>query len=84
MLEEQQYETEWEGLRLVIEQRPSHWQIFVYDVEACEILYTGAQNELEEAKREAITAAATSRFGPEHGLNIEILSEMLLWEPVPA
>jgi len=40
MAEVERQETEWEGLRLVIEQRPHHWQGFVYDPDECEVLYT--------------------------------------------
>jgi hypothetical protein len=39
MVDGQRQETEWEGLRLVIKERPTYWQVFVYDTEKCEVLY---------------------------------------------
>ena len=39
------YETEWEGMRLVIESRPEHFQVFVYNPDQCEVLYTAKNVE---------------------------------------
>ena len=77
---EERYQTEWEGLRLVVEERSGHWQAFVYDPEQCEVLYTAAQPELPQAKTAALEFAANQSFGPKHGLNVEILLRMLIWD----
>ena len=45
MINGQRYETEWEGLRLVIEARSDHWIAFVYDPIRCEVLYNSGTNE---------------------------------------
>jgi hypothetical protein len=39
----QVYETEWDGLRIVIEERPEHFQVFIYDPGECEVLYTPSE-----------------------------------------
>jgi len=45
--------TDWEGLRLVIEPYPDHWQVFVYDIEGCEVLHTEEQPIADAAKNAA-------------------------------
>jgi hypothetical protein len=40
MCDGQRYETEWDGLRIVIEERPKHFQVFIYDPGKCEVLHT--------------------------------------------
>jgi len=77
----QRYESEWEGLRLVIEKRPDHFQVFVYDPAECEVLYTCEQMSLDAAEFAAVNFAATARFGPGHDLKPQIIAAMLLWEP---
>lgn len=44
MSDGQRYETKWEGMRLVIDARPQHWQAFVYDIETCEVLTHGEKH----------------------------------------
>jgi len=78
----QRYETEWEGLRLVIEKRPDYWQVFVYDPAACEVLYTADRMNIDSAKFAAVEFAATARFGASHDLKPEIVAAMLVWKPV--
>jgi hypothetical protein len=39
----QRYETDWEGLRLVIDAHDTHGELFVYDSAACEVLYGACQ-----------------------------------------
>ena len=81
MAEGERLETEWEGLRLVVEKRPDHWQAFVYDPDTCEVLYTAERTTIDEAKFAALEFAAVHAFGPAHDLKLEILSQMLVWEP---
>jgi hypothetical protein len=76
------YETEWEGLRLVIEERPQHCQVFVYSLEECEVLYAAERISLDSAKFAAVEFAAVTRFGPQHDLKPEVVAAMLIWEPV--
>src|SRR5437016_4383295 len=66
------YETEWEGLRIVIEERPEYWQAFLYDPGPCEVLYTADRMNIDAAKLAAVEFAATARFGPSHDLKSEI------------
>ena len=80
MAEKQRYETEWEGLRLVIEQLPDHYQAFVYDPKECEVLYICKRARLDLAQFAAVEYAAAVRFGPDHSLKPEILSAMLGWD----
>jgi hypothetical protein len=80
----QRYETEWEGLRIVIEERPHHFQAFVYDPRECEVLYTAEWISLDAAKFAAIEFAAATRFGPLHNLKPEIIMAMLVWERMGA
>jgi len=74
------YETEWEGLRIVIEVRPKHFQVFVYDPGECEVLYTAERMSLDAAKLAAVDFVATAHFGPRHALKPEIVAAMLDWE----
>jgi hypothetical protein len=76
----QRYETEWERLRLVVESRPEYWQLFVYDTENCEVLHTAQRISPDIAKIAAVEFAAAYRFGPQHDLEPEIISEMLIWD----
>jgi hypothetical protein len=81
MAEVERQQTEWEGLRLVVEKRPDHWQAFVYDPDNCEVLYTAERPDADRAKFVALDFAAVYTFGPDHDLKLEVLTEMLLWEP---
>jgi hypothetical protein len=81
MAEVERQQTEWEGLRLVVEKRPDHWQAFVYDPDNCEVLYTAERPDAETAKLAVLDFAAVYTFGPAHDLKLEVLTEMLLWEP---
>jgi len=80
MGDERRHESEWEGLRIVIEERPKHFQVFVYDPGECEVLYTAERMILEAAKFAAVDFVATARFGPSHGLKPEIVAAMLVWQ----
>jgi hypothetical protein len=66
MAEGERHQTEWEGLRLVVEQHPEHWQLFIYDVEHCEVLYTAKRISCEAAKIAAVefAVAQTLRHRP--------------------
>ena len=70
----QRYETEWEGMRLVVEERPDQFQVFIYDPAECEVLYTAAYKSLDAAKFAAVDFTATARFGPRHDLRPEIIA----------
>lgn len=76
----QRYESEWEGLRLVVEARSDYWRAFVYDLSACEVLYTAERMTLDAAKFVAIEFVATAIFGGNHGLNPDVIAEMLVWK----
>ena len=76
----QRYETEWDGLRIVIEERPEHFQVFIYDPDKCEVTYTAERMSLDSAKFTAVDFVATARFGPSHGLKPEIVAAMLVWQ----
>jgi hypothetical protein len=80
MGDRQRCETEWEGLRLLIEERPNHFQMFIYDPDKCEVLYTAERMSLDAAKFAAVDFVATTQFGPSHGLKLEIVVAMLVWE----
>ena len=82
MADGQRSEAEWEGLLLVIEERPEHVQVFVYDSADCEVLYTAERMNTDAAKFAAVEFAASTRFGPSHDLKAEVVAAMLLWEPV--
>ena len=58
-------QTEWEGLRIVIERRPHHWQGFVYDPNRCEVLYTLERPDGKAVKLVALDFAAVHIFGPD-------------------
>ena len=77
-------ETVWEGLRLVVEERPEGglWQLFVYDVENCEVLHMANRTSCEDAKNAAVEFAVAHLYTPDHDLKPEVLSQMLLWEPI--
>ena len=76
----QRHETEWYGLRIVIDERPEHFQVFIFDPGECEVLYTAERISLDAAKSTAVDFVATARFGPSHGLKPEIVATMLVWE----
>jgi len=76
----QRYETEWDGLRIVIEERPKYFQVFIYDPIKCEVLCTSERMSLDAAKFAAVDFVATARFGRSHGLKPEIVAAMLVWE----
>ena len=81
MTEPEHLEAEWEGFRLVVEDRLEHWQAFVYDPKNCEVLYTASRMSLGLAKLAAVEFIASHVFGPGHGLNLETIAVMLVWEP---
>ena len=81
MVAEDHQETTWENLRLVVERRPEHWQVFVYDFENCEILHTAERPNAHAAKMASVEFAMAYTYGPGHHLNISDLAEMLVWEP---
>jgi hypothetical protein len=81
MADAERLETEWEGLRLVVDERLYHWQAFVYDPKVCEILYTAEWPDADGAKFAALNFAAVHTFGPDHGLILDLIVEMLVWEP---
>jgi hypothetical protein len=76
------YQTEWEGLRLVIEEYPEHFHTFVYDPVECEVLYTAERMDLDGAKIAAVDFAAATSLGPRHDLKADVIAAMLIWEPV--
>ena len=88
MPEPRRYQTEWERLRLVVEARPidtavpEHWQLFVYDVENCEVLHTAKRLTLDIAKIGAVEYAIGYRFGRRSDLEPGIISGMLEWKAV--
>jgi hypothetical protein len=79
--ESKRLESEWEGLKLVVEKRPLQWQGFVYDPEECEVLYTVERPDADTAKLAVLDFAAVHTFGPTHDLRLELLVQMLVWEP---
>ena len=80
MINGQRYQTEWDGLRLIIEARSDHWIVFVYDPIRCEVLYTAERMNPEAANSCAVEYAATNRFGPRHDLKPEVVAAMLFWD----
>ena len=64
----------------MIEERPEHLQLFIYDPDKCEVLYTAERMSLDAAKCAAVGFVATARFGPSHDLKPEIVVAMLVWE----
>ena len=79
----QQVESVWDGLRLVVEERPDggDWQLFVYDQENCEVLYMAQHISCETAKNAAVKFAVAHLYSTDHDLKPEVLSQMLVWEP---
>jgi hypothetical protein len=77
-------ESVWDGLRLVVEERPDGeaWQLFVYDVENCEVLHTAKRMYCETAKSAAAEFAVAHLYSTDHDLKPEVLSQMLVWEPI--
>jgi hypothetical protein len=76
----ERHQTEWEGLRLVVDQRPEYWQVFVYDVEHCEVLYTAQRISCEAAKIAAVEFAVAELYSTDHDLKPQVVSQMLDWE----
>jgi len=81
MAEGQRQQAEWQGLRLVVEARPTHWQVFVYDAKKCEVLHTEEQATADGAKCAALEVAVAYLYGPGSDLKPEVLAGMLEWEP---
>ena len=79
-MDDGRHETEWDGLRIVIEEHPNYFQVFIYDPAKCEVLYTAECMSLDAAKFAAVDFVATTRFGLSHGLKPEIVAAMLVWE----
>jgi hypothetical protein len=75
-------ESAWEGLRLVVEERPDggHWQLFVYDEDHCEVLYMAQRISCETAKSAAVEFAVAHLYSMDHDLKPEVMSQMLVWE----
>jgi hypothetical protein len=78
----ERYESEWEGMRLVIDARPDHWEVIVYDPTDCEVKYTAQRMTITSAKVAATDFVAITRFGTQHDLKAEVIAEMLVWERV--
>src|SRR5215472_5592297 len=57
----ERYETEWEGLRLVVEARREYWQVIVYDPADCEVVYSGVRMNITSAKFAATEFVAITR-----------------------
>ena len=62
MAEGQRQETEWDGLRIVIEEHSKHFQVFIYDPGRCEVLYVAERMSLDAAKFAAVDYVAAVRF----------------------
>ena len=75
------YQADWGNLRLMVEQYPEHWQVFVYDVPSCEVVHTAERAGIDAAKFAACKFAALNTFGPTHDFRPETLAAMLTWEP---
>jgi len=82
MVDCERYGVEFEGLRLVIESHPDHWQIFVYDVGNCEVLHTCQRISIYAAKYAAVEYAAVYRFGPRNDLEPDAIAATLAWETI--
>ena len=67
-------ESVWEGLRLVVEERPDggDWQLFVYDEENCEVLYMAQHISCETAKNAAVKFAVAHLYSTDHDLTAEL------------
>jgi hypothetical protein len=65
-------ESVWEGLRLVVEERPdgAAWQLFVYDVEKCEVLHTAKRMYCEAAKNGAVEFAVAHLYTTDQAIAI--------------
>ncbi|HXS95173.1 MAG TPA: hypothetical protein VN736_11245 [Candidatus Limnocylindrales bacterium] len=72
-------EADFDGLRLVLVSTAGHWQVFVYDVERCEVLHMAERSNLNSAKFAAVEYAAAHRFGPGNDLQPESIAEELPW-----
>ena len=56
--------------------------VFVYDPEACEVLYTAEHMSLDDAKFAAVEFTAATIFGAHHDLNPAVIVKMLVWGEV--
>ena len=74
------YRLVWENLRLTIEPHDEHWQAFVYDEKACEVLYRAQRMTAQVAKVSVVEFALSHLFGPAHGQDPEGIAERLPWE----
>ncbi|HXS97481.1 MAG TPA: hypothetical protein VN736_22940 [Candidatus Limnocylindrales bacterium] len=82
MRERHKLEADFEGLRLVVASDTVHWQVFVYDVENCEVLHACQRISIHAAKHAAVEFAAAYRFGPRNDLEPDAISTRLAWETV--
>ena len=73
-------EAAWEGLRLVVERCPSHYQAFIYDPAKVEVLYTCSRVRFDLAQFAAVEYAASVRFGFDHFLKLETVMQSIAWE----
>jgi hypothetical protein len=64
----------------VVEQRPDHWQVFIYDPKNCEVLYAAERLRADAGKIAAVEFALAHLHGPKNDLKPEEVSEMLVWE----
>jgi hypothetical protein len=71
--------TDWDGLRIVIEERPEHLQVSS-TIPANAKCSAAERVSLHAAKFAAVDFVATARFGPSHDLKPEIVAAMLVWE----
>jgi hypothetical protein len=62
----------WEHLRLEVQQCEGYWQGFVYDQNACLILYRAERLTEQGAKRSVVEFAIHHLFGPEGGSDPEV------------
>ena len=69
------------GMRLIVERCQEHFQAFVYDPDRCEVLHTAERMDVEAAKSAAVDFVAATRFGPQHGLKLQVIADMLVWDP---
>jgi hypothetical protein len=73
-------EAEWEGLRLVLVEHPGAWWAFVYDPQACEVLYTAERMDETAAKFAAIEFAVISAFVGRQKPTLETIAKTLIWK----
>ena len=78
----QRFETEFDGLRLVVYDHSTHCDLFVYDPNNCEVVYTGTRLNLANAKFAAVEYATSARFGPAHVIDTHLLMKHLPWDQV--